>query len=341
MREAMFWTADGKGGGVCGLCRFHCRIGAGKRGRCGVRENRDGVLYSLNYGLAVANHVDPIEKKPFFHVYPGSKSYSIACMGCNFHCLHCQNYSISQVDSKRGEIVGVPLSPQQVVNEALATGCQSIAYTYSEPTMFFEYVYETAQLARTVGLANVFVSNGYIAKQPLHLLAPLLDAANIDLKGFSADFYRKVCGADLDQVLESLLCYRKLGVWLELTTLLIPGYNDDEEQLKRLAGFIVENLGSDTPWHVTGFYPTYRLIDVPPTPVETLLKVQQLGFDAGLNYVYIGNTHKDGGENTFCSSCGQLTIERRGYDVVSRQIKSGHCLNCGSIIAGVGMEQLG
>ncbi|MBW2185055.1 MAG: AmmeMemoRadiSam system radical SAM enzyme [Deltaproteobacteria bacterium] len=340
MREAMFWTADGKGGGVCGLCRFHCHIGKGKRGRCGVRENRDGVLYSLNYGLAVANYVDPIEKKPFFHVYPGTKSYSIAAMGCNFRCLHCQNYSISQVDSTVEVIAGVPLSPQQVVDEALAAGCQSIAYTYSEPTVFFEYVYETAQLARAAGLANLFVSNGYIAKEPLRLLAPLLDAANIDLKGFSADFYRKVCGGDLEQVLESILCYREFGVWLELTTLLIPDHNDDEAELKALAAFIVENLGEDTPWHVTGFYPTYRLTDVPPTPVETLLKAQQLGFDAGLNYVYIGNTHKDGGENTFCSSCGQRVIVRRGFDVVLNRAPNGHCLNCGTIIAGVGMEQL-
>ncbi len=297
-------------------------------------------MYSLNYGLAVANYVDPIEKKPFFHVYPGTKSYSIAAMGCNFRCLHCQNYSISQVDSTVEVIAGVPLSPQQVVDEALVAGCQSIAYTYSEPTVFFEYVYETAQLARAAGLANLFVSNGYIAKEPLRLLAPLMDAANIDLKGFSADFYRKVCGGDLEQVLESILCYREFGIWLELTTLLIPDYNDDEGELQALAAFIVENLGEDTPWHVTGFYPTYRLTDVPPTPVETLLKAQQLGFDAGLNYVYIGNTHKDGGENTFCSSCGQRVIVRRGFDVVLNRAPNGHCLNCGTIIAGVGMEQL-
>lgn len=340
MKKAMFWTADDTGGGVCNLCRFHCRIGKGKRGRCGVRENRDGVLYSLNYGLAVANNVDPIEKKPFFHVYPASKSYSIAAMGCNFRCLHCQNYSISQVDSTVEVIAGMPLSPQQVVDEALALGCQSIAYTYSEPTVFFEYVYEIAQLARAAGLANLFVSNGYIAKEPLRLLAPLLDAANIDLKGFSADFYRKVCGADLEQVLESLLCYREFGIWLELTTLLIPDYNDDEAELKALAAFIFKNLGEDTPWHVTGFYPTYRLTDVPPTPVETLLKAQQVGFDAGLKYVYIGNTNKDGGENTICSSCGQRAIVRRGFEIVLNRVKNGYCLNCGSAIAGIGMDQL-
>lgn len=335
MREAMFWQHDSNGVVTCNLCRFHCRIGHGKRGHCRVRENRNGVLYSLNYGLAVANYVDPIEKKPFFHVYPGSKSYSIAAMGCNFRCLHCQNYSISQVDMTR-DIAGVPLSPQQIVDEALASGCQSIAYTYSEPTVFFEYAYETALLARSAGLANLFVTNGYIAKEPLRLLAPLLDGANIDLKGFSADFYRKVCGGDLEQVLESILCYREFGVWLELTTLLIPGYNDDEAQLRDLAAFIVKKLGVDTPWHVTGFYPTYRLTDAPPTSVETLLMGQQVGFDAGLKYVYIGNVNKDGGENTLCPSCGQRAIIRRGFEIVLNRVKDGHCLNCGSAIAGVG-----
>lgn len=339
MREAMFWVTDDKGGVVCNLCRYHCHISKGKKGRCSVRENRDGVLYSLNYGLAVANYVDPIEKKPFFHVSPGTKSYSIAAMGCNFRCLHCQNYSISQADSTQGDIVGVPFSPQQVVDEALASGCQSIAYTYSEPTVFFEYVYEVAQLAREAGLANLFVTNGYIAKEPLRLLAPLMDAANIDLKGFSADFYRKVCGANIEQVLESILCYHEFGIWLELTTLLIPDYNDNDAQIRAMAAFIVEHLGEDTPWHVTGFYPTYRLTDIPPTPVETLLKAQQIGFDAGLNYVYIGNTHRDGGENTLCSSCGEIAIVRRGFEVVLNRVKNGHCLHCGNIIAGVGMTQ--
>jgi len=338
MREAMFWAANDSGGIICGLCRFHCHIANGKRGRCGVRENREGVLYSLNYGLSVASHVDPIEKKPFFHVLPGSKSFSVAAMGCNFKCLHCQNYSISQVGSKECRIEGLPLTPQQIVDNALAAGCKSVAYTYSEPTVFFEYVYETAQLARQAGLTNLLVTNGYIAKEPLRLLAPLIDAANIDLKGFSADFYRKICGADLEQVLESLLCYRELGIWLEVTTLLIPEHNDDESQLRELAAFIVTQLGEDTPWHVTGFYPTYRLTDVAATAVETLLMAQQVGFDAGLNYVYIGNTNRDGGENTFCPTCGQRAIVRRGFEVVLNRVKQGHCLHCGTVIMGVGMD---
>lgn len=338
MHEAMFWESDDGERVVCGLCRFHCHIAKGKRGRCGVRENQGGTLYSLNYGLSVATNVDPIEKKPFFHVMPSSKSYSIAAMGCNFSCLHCQNHTISQVDSHSGRVDGLPLTPQQLVDYALAAGCKSIAYTYSEPTVFFEYVYETAQLARQAGLANLLVSNGYMAKEPLRLLAPFLDAANIDLKGFSAEFYRKICGADLDQVLKGLLCFHEFGVWLEVTTLLIPGLNDDVDELGLLANYIVQNLGAQTPWHVTGFYPTYRMKDVAPTSVESLMTTQQVGFDAGLKYVYIGNCNKGDGENTYCPSCGQRAIIRRGFEVVLNRVKDGHCLHCGTEVAGVGMD---
>ncbi|MEA3465911.1 MAG: AmmeMemoRadiSam system radical SAM enzyme [Thermodesulfobacteriota bacterium] len=337
MREAMFWTAQQGGVVRCDLCRFHCKIGDGKRGRCRVRENCDGVLFSLNYGLAVASHVDPIEKKPLFHVYPGSRSYSIAAMGCNFRCLHCQNSSISQLEPPNVEVRGQSLSPQAIVDAALAADCRSIAYTYSEPTVFYEYAYDTACLAHEAGLANVFVSNGSIAEAPLRQLAPVLDAANIDLKGFSKDFYRTVCGGDLDQVLESLKLYRQLGIWLEVTTLLIPGYNDDEAQLQSVASFIVDNLGVETPWHVTAFYPSYRLLDVPPTPAATLIKAQQIGISAGLRYVYIGNVVSAGGENSICHECGQPVIVRRGFEMVANGLQRGGCPNCGTLFAGVGL----
>ncbi|MCD6527292.1 MAG: AmmeMemoRadiSam system radical SAM enzyme [Desulfuromonas sp.] len=338
MREAMFWTVEEGDKVRCDLCRFHCRIADGHRGRCRVRENRGGVLYSLNYGLAVASHVDPIEKKPLFHFYPGSRSYSVATVGCNFRCLHCQNASISQLDSPKARIVGEVLSPQAIVDQALASDCRNIAYTYTEPTIFYEYAYDTACLAREAGLANLFVSNGYIAEEPLRHLATVLDAANIDLKGFSNDFYRKVCGAELEPVLESLRLYRKLGIWLEVTTLLIPGYNDDEAQVQGAAEFIANELGVETPWHVTAFYPTYRLTDAPPTPVSTLLKAQQIGQRAGLRYVYVGNVASDGGENTLCHQCGKTVIARSGFDVVDNRLRQGGCPDCGTLVPGVGMD---
>ncbi|MDY0190539.1 MAG: AmmeMemoRadiSam system radical SAM enzyme [Desulfuromonas sp.] len=259
MHEAMFWTAAADGGVRCELCRFHCLIGEGQRGRCQVRENIAGVLYTLNYGLAVASNIDPIEKKPLFHVLPGSESYSVAAMGCNFHCLHCQNASISQVLPRVNDVVGSRLQPEKIVAQALAAGCKSIAYTYTEPTVFYEYAYATAKLAHAAGLANILVTNGYMAPEPLRQFAPFLTAANVDLKGFNPDFYRKLCGADLEQVMQSLLLYRELGIWLEVTTLIIPGYNDARDELVKLAAFIVDKLGADTPWHVSAFYPTSLL----------------------------------------------------------------------------------
>ncbi len=338
MHEAMFWTALADGGVRCELCRLHCRIDEGQRGHCQVRENIAGVLYTLNYGLAVANNIDPIEKKPLFHVYPGSKSYSVAAMGCNFHCLHCQNASISQVNPQINDIVGSRLMPEKIVAQAVAAGCKSIAYTYTEPTVFYEYAYATAQLAHAAGLANIFVTNGYIAPEPLRQLAPILTAANVDLKGFNPDFYRKVCGAKLEQVMQSLLLYRELGIWLEVTTLIIPGYNDSSEELVKLAGFIVDKLGADTPWHVSAFYPTYKLLDAPPTSPETLQRAQQIGFDAGLNHVYVGNLRSGAGEDTFCPACHAVLIERRRFAVTSNKIRHGLCPVCGAQIAGVGLD---
>ncbi|WP_298272828.1 AmmeMemoRadiSam system radical SAM enzyme [Geobacter sp.] len=337
MREASFYSKDEGGTVNCALCRFRCTIPDGGRGICGVRENRGGVLYSLVYGKAVAEHVDPIEKKPFFHFMPGSRTYSIATVGCNFRCLHCQNYSISQ--APRGEIflAGHDLPPELIVSRALASGCRSISYTYTEPTIFFEYAYDTAVLAHRNGLKNVFVTNGYITPEALARIAPYLDAANIDLKGFSERFYREVVHAMLDEVLASILEYKKLGIWIELTTLIIPNLNDSDEELQAMAGFIADKVGIETPWHVTQFYPTYRLLDQPRTPPETLERARRFGLEAGLRYVYEGNVPGLQGESTFCSACGELLVSRTGFRVEAIVVKNGRCPRCSAVLNGVGI----
>ncbi len=335
MKEAMFYQKLDGDRVRCGLCRFGCLIGNGKRGHCRVRENRDGVLYSLVYGRAVAEHVDPVEKKPLFHLLPGSRSYSVATVGCNFRCLHCQNYNISQPDEESVERSGSLVPPQTIVERALAAGCRTISYTYTEPTIFFEYAYEIAVLARAAGLKNIFVTNGYIASEPLAAIAPFLDAANIDLKGFTESFYREVVGASLAEVLDCIRDYRKHGIWLELTTLVIPNRNDSEQELGGIARFIASELGRETPWHVTQFYPTHRLTDQPRTPVNTLRNARRIGVDAGLRYVYEGNVPGEGGENTYCHCCGSVLIRRYGYLVEQNLLDQGKCPACGSGIDGV------
>jgi pyruvate formate lyase activating enzyme len=336
MKEAMFYERESGEQVRCGLCRFRCLIRDGARGICAVRENRGGTLYSLVYGKLCAEHVDPIEKKPLFHVMPGSRSYSIATAGCNFHCRHCQNYTISQVD-RNAPIQGAEKTPQEIVQRAMDNECLSISYTYTEPTIFYEFAYDTARLAREAGLKNVFVTNGYISREALETIAPFLAAANIDLKGFSEGFYRDVVHARLSEVLDSIIEYRKHGIWLELTTLIIPGLNDSEAELQGLASFIVANLGIDTPWHVSQFYPTYKLVDRPRTPVATLRRARDIGRAAGLRYVYEGNVPGEGGENTFCPSCSSVLIKRYGYVIETDRINNGACPDCGAAIAGVGM----
>jgi pyruvate formate lyase activating enzyme len=336
MKEAMFYQREGEGHVRCTLCRFRCRISRGDRGICGVRENREGTLSTLVYGALCAENVDPIEKKPLFHVLPGSRTYSIATMGCNFRCQHCQNYSISQVPPD-AVIQGVYRSPEEIVRKAKAAGCDSIAYTYTEPTIFFEFAYDTARLACEAGLTNIFVTNGYIAKEPLALISPFLHAANIDLKGFSEEFYREVVHASLSQVVESIIEYRRLGIWVEITTLLIPGLNDSEDELQGIASFIYNSLGADTPWHVSQFYPTYQLLDRPRTPLTTLRRAREIGRAAGLRYVYEGNVPGEGGENSWCPFCSTLLIQRHGYEIGVNRIRNGECPACGTEIAGIGM----
>ena len=237
---------------------------------------------------------------------------------------------------KEGRIIGEELPPERIVADAKKRGCKSIAYTYTEPTIFYEYAYDTAKLAHKEGIKNVFVTNGYTSTEAIKEIAPFLDAANVDVKGFSEDFYHKVCGAKLRPVLDNIRLYRELGIWVEVTTLIIPGYNDDEEQLKGIAGFI-KDIGEDIPWHVTAFYPAYKLLDVPPTPVEALMRARELGKKAGLRYVYEGNVPGEGGENTYCYQCGELLIKRYGYEILENRLIAGNCQKCGTRMDGVGL----
>ncbi len=320
----------------CNLCPHHCIIEEGKRGICGVRENRGGTLYTLVYERAIADSVDPIEKKPFFHFFPNSFAFSIATVGCNFRCSFCQNYDISQFPKEKSEIIGKVLSPERIVSYAKKNKCKSISYTYTEPTIFFEYAYETAKIAKKEGIKNNFVTNGYISKEALKLISPYLDAADVDLKSFKEEFYKKFCGARLSPVLENLKLMKELGIWVEVTTLIIPTLNDSEDELEKIAEFIL-SLGEETPWHLSRFYPHYKLTNLPPTPVETLHRAREIGKKVGLNYIYSGNVPGDEGENTFCPNCGKVVIRRYGFQTLENHIKQGKCPDCGAKIAGIGM----
>jgi pyruvate formate lyase activating enzyme len=330
-RVAQFWQ-DVDGSVSCSLCHQNCRIRPGLRGLCGVRENQNKTLMTLVYGNLVAANVDPIEKRPFFHFLPGTLAYSIATVGCNFRCLHCQNADIAQIPKDLIRIPGDFVSPEEVVATAVAYGCRSIAYTYSEPTIFFEYAYDVAVLAKKNGLKNVFVSNGYTGEEAVETIIPFLDANNIDLKG-DDDFYRKVCGARVEPVKQNIELFHKKGVWVEVTTLVIPGYNDSAEQLKGIAEFLA-GVSPDMPWHISAFYPMHKLTSVPRTSVQTLLRARDIGLEAGLKHVYLGNIPGEG-ENTLCPVCGQVQIERLGYRVMRNSIIDGHCSKCGSVISGV------
>ncbi len=322
----------------CLLCSHQCVIDNRKRGICGVRENRDGVLESTVYGRVVAAGDDPIEKKPLFHVMPGSRSFSIATVGCNFKCRFCQNADIAQMPADReGMIVGETKTPAQIVTAAQHRQCASISYTYTEPTIFFEFACDTAEIAHEQGLKNIFVTNGFMSEAALTRIGPFLDAANVDLKAFNDDFYTKFCNARRAPVQATLRRMKQLGVWVEVTTLIIPGLNDDPSDLSRLAAFIAEDLGAETPWHVSRFHPTYRLTDRGPTPVETLLQARQIGIAAGLKYVYTGNIPGQGGEDTHCPGCGQTVIARQGFRITGTFLGNGHCRACGRMVDGIGM----
>jgi pyruvate formate lyase activating enzyme len=318
----------------CLLCHHRCLIKSGSRGICGVRENRAGTLISLVYGKIIAGHCDPIEKKPLFHFLPGTSSYSIATAGCNFRCLFCQNADISQMPSDQNRIMGEEMSAEEIVGLAVKYRTQSISYTYTEPTIYFETALDTARAAVSRGLKNVFVSNGYMTRDCLKEIHPDLHAANVDLKAFNDRFYKEQCGARLKPVLNTIELMRDMGIWLEVTTLLIPGLNDSKGELKDLARFLADT-DPGIPWHISRFHPTYRLTDRPVTSAETIRRARDLGYEAGLQYVYTGNIPGDEGENTFCHNCKALLIDRMGFQVNRNRIVDGGCPECGAQVPGV------
>jgi pyruvate formate lyase activating enzyme len=338
LKRAVLWEPAPDKKVNCFLCNWRCLIADGKVGHCMVRKNVDGVLYSLVYDRVCAANDDPIEKKPLFHFQPGSRSFSISTPGCNFRCGFCQNWQISQMAMDRSAIEGQPYSPRQIVSAAVQSRCRSIAYTYTEPTIFMELCAETAVLARERGLANIFVSNGYMTTQAIDFALPWLDAINIDLKAFTEDYYRRLCKAHLEPVLDSIrYIARNTNIWMELTTLIIPGENDSDDELRRLAEFIANEASPDVPWHVSRFYPNYEMADTPPTPAATLQRALEIGRRAGLRYVYVGNLPGSEAESTFCYQCGELLIERIGYSIRANAIKDSACPACGARIAGVGL----
>jgi pyruvate formate lyase activating enzyme len=317
----------------CHLCAHRCRIAESKFGFCGVRQNIDGTLYTHVYGKAIASHVDPIEKKPLYHFFPGSFALSIATIGCNFHCQFCQNWEISQSSIRDGSYPGEDFLPQDVVKAALKNNCLSISYTYTEPTIFFEYAFDTAKLAKEKNLYNNFVTNGYMTRECLEMINPYLDAANVDLKFFRDESYRKICAGSLQPVLDSIKLMHELGVWVEVTTLVVPGENDSEAQLRDCAEFIA-GVDKNMPWHISRFQPNYKFTDRQATPEKTLKQAQEIGFKAGLNYIYVGNVW-GWGNDTHCHKCKKLLIRREVFSVLEYNIKEGKCPFCDTIIPGV------
>ena len=331
MKEAMFYSPLEGEKVQCYLCNHRCVISPSQRGICGVRENRGGKLFSLIFGRTISMNVDPIEKKPLFHFLPGSTSFSIATVGCNFRCLQCQNHEISQMPRDGKRIDGSLVPPSKIVSLAKEYRCRSISYTYTEPTIYFEYAYETAVLASREGIKNIFVTNGYMTEEALKTIQPYLDGANVDLKGFQEKFYKEVCGARLEPVLENLRLMRELGIWVEITTLVIPTLNDSEEECEKIAQFIL-SLGAEVPWHLSAFYPTYKMLHLPRTPATTLHRAREIGIKTGLRYVYCGNIPGQEGEDTFCPQCGQSVIERVGFRVARNDVVKGECRHCHTTI---------
>ncbi len=319
----------------CLLCPFNCSICEGGLGRCRVRKNVGGQLYSLNYHRVCSTAVDPIEKKPLFHFQPGSTSLSIACVGCNFQCDFCQNWQLSQMPRDSGEIAGQPATPEALVSYAKRNGCKSISYTYMEPTIYYELAFETSKLAHEAGLKNVFVSNGYTSIDAYRQIEPYLDAINVDLKAFTEDFYVERCRAHLEPVLKSLRWLATSSIWVEVTTLLIPGRNDSDDELEGIAKFIAGEMGVEVPWHVSRYRPDYNYSDSPATPLASVERALKIGSRAGLRYCYGGNTMGHRSESTYCYKCGALLIERSGFSIIANTIRNGRCTYCDAVIDGV------
>ncbi len=344
MFEARLYKKISENSVECYLCRHKCKIKDGGRGICMVRENKGGTLYSVLYGKLCATAVDPIEKKPLFHFYPGSKSFSLATLGCNFQCEFCQNWDISQrlrsetrdrrleTRDQRPETV-----PNEIVDAAHKTGCKTIAYTYTEPTIFYEYARDVATIAKPKGIENIFVTNGFMTREMLSDMRPLLSAANVDLKTFNKETYKKIIKGDLSGVLDSISYMKELGIWIEVTTLIVPGMNDSTAELKQIASFIA-SIGKDIPWHISRFHPQYKMDKTPATPAKTLARACDIGREAGLKYVYVGNLPGDDRESTFCWNCNEKLIERFGFDVGFNKVsKDSTCPKCGSKIDGIGL----
>ncbi len=333
-KEARLYLSADNQEVICHLCHHKCQIKPSRFGICGVRQNCEGKLYTHVYGEVIAAHVDPIEKKPLYHFLPGSNSFSMATVGCNFFCSFCQNWQISQ-DSKKNhpDFSGQKLLPKDIVALAQKYRCQSISYTYTEPTIFFEYAFDTARLAKEQDLFNIFVTNGYMTKEALDLISPYLDACNVDLKSFREDFYKKICKARLQPVLQSIEHMKDLGIWVEITTLIVPGLNDSEEELNQIANFVV-HMDPGIPWHISRFHPDFEYLSCSATPVEILHKAYSIGKKAGLRYVYLGNVPAES-EDTVCPACQEPLIQRHGFSASENRIREGKCPACGQEIQGV------
>lgn len=314
----------------CYVCAHRCVIGENKVGLCGTRKNINGKIHTLIYNTVSSEAVDPIEKKPLYHFLPGTLSYSLGTIGCNFRCEHCQNWSISQVILEQAYTMEI--TPQQAIERAIASGSKSIAWTYNEPAIWHEYTYDSAVMAKEAGLKTVYVTNGYITPEALKRIAPYLDAFRVDIKSFSENFYKKVCGAKLAPVLEATRLARKLGMHIETITLIIPTKNDSPEEIRRIVKWVHDNLGENTPMHFTRFHPMYKMNDLYPTPLDTLEMAYDIAKNEGMRFVYLGNVIGHRYENTYCPECNALLIDRRGFRVVIIDMKDGRCLKCGEKI---------
>jgi pyruvate formate lyase activating enzyme len=331
VKEAYFYEKRPDGAVQCGTCPHECVVLPDGRGKCRAKVNIEGQLHSISFGNPCAVHVDPVEKKPLLHFYPATRAFSIAVAGCNFRCLNCQNWEISQTNPDKTR--NYSLLPEDVVSKAGRYDCHSIAYTYSEATTFYEYMVDTSAVARKAGIKNIWVTNGYMSQAALERLCDVIDATNIDLKSFSEDTYMDLNGGHLEPVLQSLKTVHRRGVWLEITNLVIPTYNDDMEMVKRMCGWMVDNLGPDYPLHFSRFFPKYKLVHLPPTPEEVLAEARDVAIRAGLHHVYVGNV-PGLAEDTVCPACKKKIVERRGYKILANHIQDGKCSFCRTAISG-------
>jgi len=330
MHEALRYTDIGNKAVQCSLCNHRCTIADGKHGICGVRENRGGILYATTYGLVSAESVDPIEKKPLYHYLPGTLSYSLGGIGCNFRCEHCQNWHISQADRAQARLFS--LSPEEGVFRALASSCASISWTYNEPTIWHEYTLDMGMLARSKGLGTCYVTNGYITEDALRELSPMLAAYRVDLKAFTDDFYRKICGGHLQPVLDSAVVAKEQGMHIETVTLVIPGLNDHMEEIEALIRWVIDHLGPGTPMHFSAFHPDYKMTDRGATPAALIEKICARAKELGLRFPYAGNVARSRFEDTTCPSCGALLVERRGFASRIAGLDDQKCTRCGEKI---------